>query len=94
MKKLSSNAVMSIVVGDHHDPKYDQFEIQSSMFDLYSYRLEQTVNSGIPLDRTGCAFTLSVYPSDTLSAGKCHLSLVVLIMYACISQCILTCCSM
>lgn len=64
---------MHVVLGDHHDPKYDQLEIQSSMFDLYSYRLEQTVYNGIPLDRTGCAFTLRVYPSDTAAASKSQL---------------------
>lgn len=57
-------------VGDHHDPKYNQFTISSAMFDLNSYRVDESVYTGIPVDNGECIFTFRTYPSDDMKFAQ------------------------
>lgn len=57
-------------VGDLHDTKYNGISVSSSLFDLNSFRVEESHATSLPMDETGCIFTFHVYPSDQMKACK------------------------
>ena len=66
--QLDGSYAKYLGVGDFHDPKYDSMMVKSDIWDLKSYRVDESKYTGLPLDTSTCIFTFKIYPSDEMKA--------------------------
>ena len=68
--------------GDLHNPKYDDMKIESPLFDLVGIVTDESLYSGVNIDKEFCPWTITVYPSQEKenyfrSSDPLHFALIV-----------------